>query len=90
MMLCRTEFKPGFIPFPQSAPYFHYDRLLVTALVFKTHGLEVGGMSFTLCHLFLDDSLEKSLMLGKIEGRWRRGHQRMRWLDNMNLANSRR
>ena len=28
-----------------------------------------------------EDSLEKSLMLGKIEGRRRRGHQRMRWLD---------
>ena len=27
------------------------------------------------------DSLEKSLMLGKIEGRRKRGHQRMRWLD---------
>ena len=27
------------------------------------------------------DSLEKTLMLGKIEGGWRRGHQRMRWLD---------
>ena len=27
------------------------------------------------------DSLEKSLMLGKIEGRRRRGCQRMRWLD---------
>ena len=26
------------------------------------------------------DSLEKTLMLGKIEGRRRRGHQRMRWL----------
>ena len=38
------------------------------------------------------DSLEKSLMLGQIEGRRRRGHQRMRWLDgitnamNMNLG----
>ena len=30
------------------------------------------------------DSLEKSLMLGKIEGRRRRGHQRMRWLDGIN------
>ena len=29
------------------------------------------------------DSLEKSLMLGKIEGRGRRGHQRMRWLDDI-------
>ena len=27
------------------------------------------------------DSLEKSMMLGKIEGRRRRGKQRMRWLD---------
>ena len=27
------------------------------------------------------DSLEKTLMLGKIEGRWRRGWQRKRWLD---------
>ena len=30
-----------------------------------------------------DDSLEKSLMLGKVEGRRRRGHQRMRWLDGI-------
>ena len=29
------------------------------------------------------DSLEKSLMLGKIEGRRRRGRQRMRWLDGI-------
>ena len=27
------------------------------------------------------DSMEKTLMLGKIEGRRRRGRQRMRWLD---------
>ena len=39
-----------------------------------------------------DDLLEKSLMLVKIEGRRRRGQQRMRWLDgftnamNMNLS----
>ena len=38
------------------------------------------------------NSLEKSLTLGKMEGRKRRGHQRMRWLDgitdemNMNLG----
>ena len=38
------------------------------------------------------DSLEKTLMLGKIEGRKRRGRQRRRWLDditnsmNMNLS----
>ena len=39
-----------------------------------------------------DDSLEKSLILGKVEGRRRRGCQSMRWLDgltnamNMNLG----
>ena len=40
------------------------------------------------------DSLEKTLMLGKIEGKKRRGRQRMRWLDgitdsmDMNLVDS--
>ena len=29
------------------------------------------------------NSFEKTLMLGKIEGRRRRGHQRMRWLDGI-------
>ena len=29
------------------------------------------------------DSLEKTLMLGKIEGRSRRGRQRMKWLDGI-------
>ena len=29
------------------------------------------------------DSLEKTLMLGKIEGGRRRGHQRMRWLEGI-------
>ena len=29
------------------------------------------------------DSLEKTLMLGKIEGRRRRGQQRMKWLDGI-------
>ena len=29
------------------------------------------------------DSLEKTLMMGKIEGRRRRGRQRMRWLDGI-------
>ena len=32
------------------------------------------------------NSLDKSLMLGKIEGRRRRGHQRMRWLDGITNA----
>ena len=33
-----------------------------------------------------DDSLEKSLMLGKVEGRSRRGCQRMRWLNGITNA----
>ena len=40
------------------------------------------------------DSLEKTLILGKIEGRRRRGRQRMRWLDGitelMNISLSKR
>ena len=32
------------------------------------------------------NSLEKTLMLGKTEGRRRRGQQRMRWLDGMSLS----
>ena len=34
-------------------------------------------------HLMRTDSLEKTLMLGKIEGRRRRGRQRIRWLDGI-------
>ena len=32
------------------------------------------------------DSLEKTLMLGKIKGRKRRGRQRMRWLDDITAS----
>ena len=35
-----------------------------------------------------DNSLEKSLMVGKSEGRKKRGHQRMRWLDGITDAMS--
>ena len=49
-----------------------------------------------LCHLMRrTDSLEKTLMLAKIEGRRRRGQQSMRWLDgitdlmNMSLSSLR-
>ena len=34
-------------------------------------------------HLMRIDSFEKTLMLGKIEGRRRRGQQKMRWLDGI-------
>ena len=34
------------------------------------------------------DSFEKTLMLGKIEGKRRRGRQRMRWLDGITITDS--
>ena len=33
-----------------------------------------------------DDSLEKTLMVGKIEGKRRRGRQKMRWLDGITVS----
>ena len=49
---------------------------------YSLEGLILKLQSFG--HLMLrTDSLEKTLMLGKIEGRRRRGRQRMRWLDGI-------
>ena len=53
------------------------------------HGISLGGMILKLKLQYLGhlmrrvDSLEKTLMLGGIEGRRRRGRQRMRWLDGI-------
>ena len=58
----------------------------VLKAVYPEHSLE--GLMLKLKLQYLDllmqkaDSLEKTLMLGKIEGRRRRGRQRMRWLDS--------
>ena len=52
-------------------------------------GISLDGMMLKLKlqyfgHLMQrTDSLQKTLMLGKIEGRRRRGYQRMRWLDGI-------
>ena len=49
---------------------------------YSLEGLKVKLQSFG--HLMQrTDSLEKTLMQGKIEGRRRRGRQRMRWLDGI-------
>ena len=41
------------------------------------------------CHLMQrSDSLEKILMWGKIEGRRRKGQQRMRWLEGITITDS--
>ena len=39
-----------------------------------------------LWRMQIADSLEKTLMLGKIEGRRKRGQQRMRWLDTIPVS----
>ena len=47
-------------------------------------GISLEGMMLKLQYLMQRaDSLEKTLMLGKIEGRRRRGQQMMRWLDGI-------
>ena len=52
-------------------------------------GCSLEGLMLKLKHqyfghvMLITDSLEKILMLGKIEGRRRRGRQRMRWLDGI-------
>ena len=47
-------------------------------------GNDAEAETLVLCHLMLRvDSLEKTLMLGGIGGRRRRGRQRMRWLDGI-------
>jgi len=53
----------------------------------KTPEYSLKGLMLKLQHfghlMQRIDSLEKTLMLGKIEGRRRRGRQRMRWLDDI-------
>ena len=47
-------------------------------------GTDVEAETPILCHLMLRaDSFEKTLMLGKIEGRRKREQQKMRWLDGI-------
>ena len=55
----------------------------------KTTGLSMEGLMLKVKPQYFGhlmqraDSLEKTLMLGKIEGKRRRGRQRMRWLDGI-------
>ena len=51
---------------------------------YSLEGLMLKLKLLYFCHLMgRTDSLEKTLMLGKIEGGRRRGRQRMRWLDGI-------
>ena len=67
---------------------------ILSAAFHTVHGVlspeySLGGLMLKLKLQYFDhlmqrtDSLEKTLMLGKIEGRRRRGQQRMRWLDGI-------
>jgi len=54
--------------------------------IFQARVLELGAIAFSELSANLmqrTDWFEKTLMLGKIEGRRRRGQQRMRWLDGI-------
>ena len=53
------------------------ERLNLTELMLKLKLQYIGHLMQRI------DSLEQTLMLGKIEGRRRRGQQRMRWLDGI-------
>ena len=51
---------------------------------YSLEGLMLRLKRQNFCHLMQRaDSFEKTLMLGKIEGRRRRGQQKMRWLDGI-------
>ena len=57
---------------------------MVTRFEFSLEGLMLKLKLQYFGHVFQrTDSLKKTLMLGKVEGRRRRGRQRMRWLDGI-------
>ena len=58
-------------------PKGHQSWVLLVGLMLKLKLQYLGHL------MQRGNSLEKTLMLGKIEGRWRRGRQRMRWLDDI-------
>ena len=68
---------------------FDYSRSNQSILKENSPGRSLGGLMLKLKlqyfgHLMRRvDSLEKTLMLGRIRGRRRRGQQRMRWLDGI-------
>ena len=57
--------------------YYFYSVMLSPCMQLRKQQLELDMEQQT------GDSLEKTLMLGQIEGRRRRGQQRMRWLDGI-------
>ena len=82
------------LSFPWSARRLNQPILKEISPEYSLEGLMLKLKLQYFSHLMQrGDSLEKTLMLGKIEGRRRRGQQRVRWLDgitdlmDMNLSN---
>ena len=69
-------------PCPSSTPRVYPNSCPLSQWCHPTISSSV--VPFSTCHLMWRiDSFEKTLMLGKIEGRKRRGQQNMRWLDGI-------
>ena len=69
---------------PWSARRSNHSILKEISLEYSLEGLTLKLKLLYFGHMMQrTDSLEKTLMLGKIEGRRRRGWQRMRWLDRI-------
>ena len=69
---------------PWTARRFHQSILKEISPEYSFEGLTLKLKLQYFGHLMQRaDSLEKTLMLGKIEGRRRSGRQRMRWLDDI-------
>ena len=69
---------------PWTARRSNQSILKVISPEYSLEGLMLKLKLQYFCHLIRrTDSLEKTLLLGKIEGRRRRGWQRMRWLDDI-------
>ena len=67
---------------PWTAKRYNQSSLKEISLEYSLEGLMLKLQYFS--HLmWRADLFEKTLMLGKIEGRRRRGHQRIRWLDGI-------
>ena len=74
----------GLLSVPWTARRSNQSILKEISPEYSLEGLMLGLKLQYFCHLMRrDDSFEKTLMLGKIEGRRRRGRQRMRWLDGI-------
>ena len=79
----RIEFWRRLLRVPWTARKSNQSILKEINSEYSVEGLMVNLKLRYFGHLLRADSLEKTLMLGKIEGKRRRGQQRMRWLDSI-------